>query len=471
MSRIAPLLCIPVLVGLWSCSGGGSSGGSASPAPVAVAQIVFDTAAGSAARVTARLDGVAFERADGSMAGRLMDSPAAVLLADPDGEFCSVSVANLPTDIYTAVHLVFAPGSVRAHHADGHESQLRLAASNLRVAFEVPTQFPTRERDIVRIGNRGDAFDGTGGSSATPIDPGFDGGPSSGVPVRYARLEVLSIDAQSRRITAELSTSGHPTVAAEFADGAILIHDDVQLAVDDFLAALQIGSIVQIVDGELVTDAANQRKLTVFVAVDLGIEDPHGNGRKSEVHGCISAIDAASEHLTLGLYRVDKGVENLPDPLPGTLDVDAGSARIKWVPRHGRHPGHLPFSALTVGMSVEVEWLGPAGNGVVPAMKVDIREASSAPLRSFAGDVSAIDGTSNQLTLGLDSPIEVGGTSYTSADVRLTNDTIVLGGSPPSAGDPLTARFHVGDAVFALARWDPGDVFVADYLRLVETSH
>jgi hypothetical protein len=461
MSRISTLLAPLALSVIAACSGGSSGSDASGPVPTAgTVQLVFDSAAGSDARVTGTIQAVAFENAAGVVVGNQLDDPVDVVLADPDGAFSSVSVRDPGPDVYSKLHLVFAGGTVRLQHPDGQDERVQLSSANQVVPIDPQRVFPKDDDRIIVIVNRRPY---TGGPGGNIVEPDLGGGPTDTVPVRYARMTVLSIDSVNRQLVAELSIDGAPSVDVLFAMPSLLLRDDAQLGVDDFLAGLSIGSTIQVVDGELETDAQGGRTLTVYAAVDLGLEDPNGNGRKSEVHGCIASIDSVAETFTLGLFTVDKGVHNLPDPLPGTLAVAADGARIKWVPRLGRHTGHLPFSALQVGMSVEVEWHGPALTGSVPAHKVDIRDEVASPLWSLGGAVTGVDATSDELTIELGDPLAVGSSSYASVRLALASDTLVLGGDATQV--PI-GRFQIGDVVFALARQDQDDRFVTTYVRI-----
>jgi hypothetical protein len=227
--------------------------------------------------------------------------------------------------------------------------------------------------------------------------------------------------------------------------------DGVQTSVERFLAALGAHDMIRVCG---LLDGVSQTWIAFAERVEP-LDPQAGNGQKNRIRGRITAIDSGAPRIDLRLYQVLIGGRALVNGAPLSLQVDTGGAKIAFVPRYGRHGGHLDPSALTAGMFVEVDWHGLVPQPSVAAHKIGIRAAGQfEPLYRVAGRVERVDLTANALVLRKadGGRFWFGAESYPQIAVGMAADAILVEDRSGHATELELGQVEIGAAVSVLAR-------------------
>lgn len=387
-SRLAfPLL----LVCAASCGGGGGSS-SADTSPSATptsAALLINTSAGVIERVEGRLLGLMLEDSSGGFSENLLPRDQVVALTDPLGSTETVEIDAVPDGVFVAAHMVFVEDSMVVTGPLGARQPLPDAPTTLRAVFDKPLDNRGGGAPRVQVRHSGDSLLRQISGGRYRFTPVLFGGEGDVALFFGALVEVLRVDSANLKAVGAI---GDLEFMLKFDPSTILVREPMEdpISVDAFVDGLEEGAWL-LLDGALDGDV-----LLVRSAVDLE-EDPTptrpGTGRKSKMLGVITSIDADAESYGFDVIGIQKAGRGVPVDFPISLEVQAGDARIKVVPRRGRHRGHLPFSALEPDMLVETEWFdAPSGDGVITAQKVNIRRGRNPfAVCSVRGVITEVD--------------------------------------------------------------------------------
>ncbi len=363
------------------------SSGDGGPAPgagddVTESLLLVDTGVSSTQIAGARVDALAFERADGTFTDNLLANAREIEWARPDAATRSLTLKRAPSGQFIAARLLLGSGSAWVERA-GERTPLDLTTTDLKVAFVEPVDFSVGEVPQIALRH---SLDSTPPEVGTPWAPRLVGEVVARAALRLARATVQSVDpGGDPAVTITLDRLFDRTVALSFDDKALLQREPTldPLSVTDFVAGLAVGHRL-LVEGDLV----GFRAVEADAAVDLGPVDAQGN--RGRMHGTIDTVESDGDRIAVVWDRIGLGRDLLPDPLPKRFAVGAKEARIRWVPRHGRPSDLLEEEDLRVGMTVVVHWEGVAGDPLV-ATRIDIRSELQAPGRLVVGEVTSID--------------------------------------------------------------------------------
>lgn len=452
------LLIASLALLLPACSGGGGDAGPGAGGGEAASSLLFDTGVSSRATAGARVDAVAFERADGSMTDNLLATPGECELVRPDAATRALGLREIPAGTYVAARILLGSGSAWMQEGMGRAA-LRLASTDLRAPFTTPIDVAAGA--VPQIGLRHVAGS-TPPTVGVPWVPVLEGGDADRLPLRLARAVVRSVDVGGDpQVTVTLDDLTDRTVALAFDDQAVLLREPAlePLGVAAFVGGLEVGDRL-LIDGVLRTAA---RAVDVDAAVDLG---PSGDA--SEDHGRLGGVIVQVEDggrlVDIAWTGIDSGRGLLPDPLPSILRFDAADARIKWVPRHRRHPGLLEEDALRVGMTVVVLWHGAASSEPITADRIDIRSDLQAPGREIEGRVVSIDRDASTFVVHTDDDRPGNREDTFTVEVEPETDFVDADGVPRLGFDDL----RVGQQVCVRGRGAGRDGLRA---TLVEITH
>jgi hypothetical protein len=441
---------------LAACSGGGSSP-SSSGGQNGEVLLVVDTAVGITDSLDGRLSVVALERPDGSFTGNLLAAESAVTLADPLGSGSLLALRGVPEGDYVAMRLLFAAGSLSSRDGNGRQHACELERHDLRVGFEDSFRRGRGTDDWLELRHRRSPEIRRGGSSDLWL-PLLGLRRGSYHHCHELQVTIALADLASRTITGTLRTgSGTTAVTLRIQAGALLTERSERRLLSDveFFARATPGRVVY-VRGALQTGG------TLLVT---SAELRHANEHRGE-NEVLARIDALlpGNQFTAQVLAVRRGaLAGLQLP---KFTVDAAGARIQH--SHGSHQS-LPFSALQVGMLVEIEWDGPADLRPVPAREVEIEDhdGGSSQHPESEGAVAEVLPAQNVLVAvpRRDDPLIVGGRAVSSARVRIGAGTYLF--RDDDGRTPITlAQVRAGERVwFRGAVQQDGDV-LATWVRV-----
>lgn len=380
----ASLCCFALLaVGAVSACGGSSTAAPAAGAPPAAERLdmFIDTGNGSDVLITGRLSVVALEAADSTLTGDLLPGDPEVTLSDPLGEFTGPRLLDARPATYVAVHLLFASQDVVGTLPDNSAVAIALPRRDFRLPLSQPMVLTDGPQSWFTLRHDG-PIELLRTAEGLAWDPRWVAQTAEVELVRAARVRVTAFDAGQHLVDGLLGLDELPVVL-DLSGADVLRREDQVLDRDAFFARLQVDEVLTI-DGWL-DRWRNVRVIAAAVGSD---------GReKSEVRGEIVELYGERSAFLLHVLQIRKDRAGLPRVRPLRLTVRVEDAtRIKWVPRLGRHGGHLPFSALRTGMLVDVEWHGAAPELRVTAKKVDIHAASRHELTGRVhGEITEVD--------------------------------------------------------------------------------
>lgn len=446
-----------------ACSGGGGNAAGTTNKDLVLA---IDTSAGTTTELRARFEGVFFETTDGQMTGNLLRGSQLVSLTHPLGEASGLRLAPPPLATFVALHLLFL-GDLEAR-ADNGVTEAVQAPTQVRVPFRTPLLLGP-DRGWLALSHDGPLRLERRGSGTLGWDPRLIAGLDQHF-LHLARAQVVAVAPEALAADVLLTSLGGVAARVDFAEATQLgrISSDDDLTPRQFVDGLRVGTRL-LVSGLL----TEERTITAVAAFDLGPnddDDDDDEGRKSEVRGTIVELLPADRSFQLRVQEVRKGGDDLSTQRPLLLTVRAGDAKIKWVPRHARHRGHLGFDALRVGMCVEVEWFGPVVDGTVKAHKIDIRgDGPPPPLHhELEGRVTAVQADAREIVLAPASKdvFELGDERLVSLTVRVPENAVVI----DTRGDaPRTVAFEalaVQQDVFVRG-WRDGERLVATIVLIL----
>ncbi|MBK9129587.1 MAG: hypothetical protein IPM13_17645 [Phycisphaerales bacterium] len=419
----------------------------------------IDTGNGSDVLITGRLSIVALEAADSALTGDLLPGDPEVTLSDPFGEIAGPRLLDAPPATYVAVHLLFASQEVAGTLPDNSTVVITLPRRDFRLALSQPLVLSDGPQSWFTLRHDG-PVELVRTAEGLTWDPRWLAQTAEVELVRAARVRVTAFDAAQYLIDGLLGLDELPVVL-DLSGADTLSRDDQLLDRDAFFALLQADDILTI-DGWL-----DRWRNVRVIAGSIGGD---GGGReKSEVRGEIVELYAERSAFLLHVLQIRKDRAGLPHVRPLRLTVRVDDAtRIKWVPRLGRHRGHLPFGALRAGMLVDVEWHGPAPELRVTAKKVDIHAASRHELTGrLHGDVTEVDLRAGVFVLDApgDRTFRLGGERFATLRVRVDDGSILVRRDERGlrriglAEVPVGAHVHMvserveGNLVHALLVW------------------
>lgn len=456
--RSLALACLALLA-LASCSSGGKPAAGSNSEIVRDLDLVVNTSGAAEAKLVGRISVVALERADGEFTANLLDGDLDLVLADPAGEASFARMRNAPAGTYVAVNLAFSTTRVQAQPRSGEPFVVELPRRDFRVLLSQPMTLASAAQAWFTLVHEGPITLERSGEQWT-WNPTWVAQPSEAQLLRGARAQVASFDQSRRLIDALLAPAATPVVL-DLTRATTLLREGALLDLDQFFAALQVGEQITF-DGWL-DEWRNIAVVAAWIDTDRG-----ARGAKSEVRGEIVELQPQTQSFTLLVQEIRKDRAGLPSERPLRLSVTVGErTRIKWLPRLGRHRGHLPYSALQVGMRVDVEWHGPAAELRLTAHKVDILEANAQPaLRDVAATVERIDTTQRTITLrARGNGVWIGGERVTTFTANVTDDTLLVQRSRNRLSEIELAEVPVGAAAEGIVRIE-GEVVTALFLRV-----
>ncbi|MHC5066663.1 MAG: hypothetical protein ACYTG5_22115, partial [Planctomycetota bacterium] len=249
-----------------------------------------------------------------------------------------------------AVHLMFIENSLIIRLDNGEERRVEIPGKGIRVPFEEFTDLREKDVDWLMIEHRDiDMHDR--GDGVLTWEPDMHVREESEHLIENKLVRLLSKDAAEETGFGEFCDDSRMIVEMKFDEEAILQVDENSDPVswEEFCKALD-GTPKLEVDGYL--DGAHMLVLTAVIVEPDTDPDPKGRGNKSDMSGTILEILADEEAFRFQVLYIKKAGWDVPTELPLELKVFAGDTKIKWVPRMGRHTGHLPFSALEADMFV-----------------------------------------------------------------------------------------------------------------------
>jgi hypothetical protein len=443
-------LSAAIFLALSGCggSGGGGAGGSGGAATL---PLVVDSAAGGASLV-ARVEALAFERADGSFTANLLLQPAAAALADAGGAPVFLALTAPPADVYVAVQILLHPDA-QSVAADGVRTAVVLPRLDHRVALESPTRLGAglgwlelRHRSGLDLRARGDG--------RLDWHPDFACRRGDDRELLGSSFVVVRLSPADFTIHASPDRSVRTAVALRVPDTAVLTRASSGTRLDRaaLFAALAPGTEIR-VWGRLT--AALEITVTA-----LEVDDSSRSGDETKVLGRVERLDGALRTLDVQVLRIDRGGAGLDGTRLPLLVVDASGARIH---RSGARHIPLDFAALAVGQIVEVEWRGSPSGGRVQAHEIEIEDEAGGAQREIEGQVGEVriaDRVIVAVPRGND-PLIVGGRSVSSARVRLgpdaylfraDDDPVPIALSQVAAGERIWVKSYTLDGADVVAR-------------------
>lgn len=459
LTRLRPLVLLAVGA-LAACGARTSvSSGTGAPPDAARLDMFVNTGTGSDVLITGRLSVVALEAADQTLTGDLLPGDPEIKLSDPLGEFSGPRLLDAPPATYVAAHLLFASQEVIGTLPDNSTVVITLPRRDFRLPLSQPLVLTDGPQSWFTLHHDGpvELVQTAQGLTWTPT---WVAQTAEVELVRAARVRVTAFDAGRYLVDGLLGRDELPVVL-DLSRADELRRGDQVVDRDAFFALLQVDEVLTI-DGWL-----NRWRNVLVIAGS--IESDGDREAKSEVRGEIVELYAERSAFLLHVLEIRKDRAGLPHerPLRLTVRVD-DSTKIKWVPRLGRHPGHLPFAALRVGMLVDVEWHGPAPELRLTAKKVDIHAASRHELTGrLHGDVTEVNLRTGEFILDAegDGTFRLGRERFENLRVRIDEGSILVRRTEEGlrrirlAELPIGAHVHMvgerieGNLVHALLVW------------------
>ena len=408
----AASLSLAFLLGA-GCGSGGGGGAPAKPGPSTMFMLV-DTASGSDALVTARLQGIILEDDQGQRLPLSLPSVSEIVLAHPGG---SSSVLQLPAPsvgAWSTMYLVMEPNSARARMQSGVERSVDLPNGVVSVLFGERLA-PTTRGFAIRHAKKLELQDQNGRlrwkSTLVAIAP-------RSTMLKDAQVEIESVDVQARKASGRLRQSDRLLVTLDFPSSARLIKDtsNEPLSPERFLSGLGKGARL-IVDGIM----DREQRIQVSAAIHSSDKD---DGQKSKVEGTILEILDQQKAFKLRVLRVKKNKAQLPEA-PFTLHVRAGSSKIRYLGRLSRQ--FRDFASLRRGMFVELEFKGPARDLAVDAFKIKIKSLDRAFFYEVAARVKSIDlAEKTFVVVPMEGRLRFGKKELSVARVHVSESTLIV---------------------------------------------
>ncbi len=413
--------------------------------------LFINTGTGSDVLITGRLSIVALEAEDQTLTGDLLPGDPEITLSDPVGEFTGPRLLDAPPATYVAAHLLFASQEVVGTLPDNSTVVITLPRRDFRLPLSRPLVLTAGPQSWFTLHHDGPVELVASGQGYT-WTPTWVAQTAEVELVRAARVRVTAVDPGRYLVDGLLGSDDLPVVL-DLSRADTLRRGDETLARDAFFSLLKVDEVLTI-DGWL----DHWRNVLVIA----GSVDGDGREPKSEVRGEIVEVYSERSAFLLHVLRIRKDRAGLPHERPLRLRVRVGDdTRIKWVPRLGRHGGHLPFAALRVGMLVDVEWHGPAPELTVTAKKVDILAASRHELTGrLHGDVTEVSLRTGEFVLDAPgaSTFRLGGERFETLRVRVDDGSVLVRRVDGELRGIRLAELPVGAKVHLLGERVEGNV-------------
>lgn len=465
-NRGMPRFCLVSFLSLLALAlGSACSGGSSSGIPVSSrgVHLVVDAAGDSNTILTGRVAAVAFQEPGGRVEVHRPGPDDELVLASPLGGTSGMFLPDVERRPWESVHLRFVPGTLRARLPGGQVVSVETPSSGLSALFR------SGERSLapwIVLRHTGKvALRATAGGSWR-WDPSMAVSNGDVHHLRQAIVRVLGVHVTDRRVTGELRRCASMPVTLHFSDSARLTRESNPdpLTPEEFLSGLSAGAEI-LIDGILIVGEEIE-----VIAAHHDDEPGGGRGQKTKVLGRILELVKQSETFRLQVEEVRVGGRDLPNTRPLVLTVRARDSKVKWVPRRGRHRGHLPFDALEKDMFVEVEYHGRATELTVKAHKINIRAERRHPfLHEVEGVLLELKVKERHFVLG---PLDGGGfhldgRHYTSLTVEVTEETVFVRRTRDAYYLVELESLRLGDRMWLLGTHSGNGHLVATLVRAV----
>ena len=410
--RTLSLPSILLSLALVACSSGSSnSNAGVAPDDQAAVLVVVETRAGSDALVQFQLAGATLEGPAGDQTPNLLPESTILTVGDPTGEPSGLRLRAAPTGEYTALHLVFVPGSGIAIAPDG-SSQAVAGPTDLRIPITSGLQHNQQNGSWLVIGH----------DSIPLSNPAL---PLTWNPVMTGRLDGASIQlrelrfpiANANSVAATATTVGNASLEVDCSAACVYEDDSGQpypsrsafltdLSLDDDLSA----------DGDLRRDG---RLETTRLRRSRRSDQPR-------LIGSILAIDAATSSFTMQVVATRSNGNQVQLATPETAIIRAGNAIIE-----AASSTTTSFSSLAAGQMVKVKWFNrslSAGTPEYTAREVELLNSSNTSIQpEWEARVQSI-GLNNQVIVIVprsNDPIIIHGVSVPQAEVVVSNTTSI----------------------------------------------
>lgn len=441
MSHLLRSVLFVLPLALVACGGGGggatsgggngnNGGGTPQPgtgSPVGSVVIAVDTATSSAASVQFQVAAAALERADGSFTPDLLGGARMVTFADPAGAPSGFALRGAPSGTYRSLRLLLAPGSGTSQLPSGQVSAITGPAS---LSIPMPAEFThdATRRTWVEIGHVGSAPQG-GQWFPSMI------GRSEGGTVAFAELRTVGTEGAATTVVWEAGDDG--PLSLDFGPGCTCYDDNGNsIPSVEFASSFGIDDRLM-VSGRLFADGRCEPVLARRLRPDA--EQPRWLG-------VITSVDAATSSFGMEVVAHRRGNETTPLATPTAATILASTARL-----HGhRDPTPLPFSTLSVGDLVKVEWRSFGGNGTttVVADEIELTNAGEwcAMQLEWEGMVHAVDLVAGTITVvpRNQDPIVIQGQSVAQAQLLVNTGAYIERRAESGGG---RSRVGLGDLV------------------------
>lgn len=431
-----------------ACSGSGSSSSSTSSAPTSAAEahLRSSTAGGLDGRLVGIVNAIVLEDDQGAMTPNLVAGNPELVVSDPLGATMGFELQDFGPGKFVAVHISFVTNTLEYRISSGSTETITLQGGSIEAPFDRPLQatamgawwFELRHRAPVALI-----------PGATPSEviwlPDMVAHAGGTTLLRDNRFEVSSVDQVAGTVMGRLLDLDDMPATARFLSNAVLILGGTGYDEAGFLANLSVGDELQIYG---VLDGRSELLIAFAERLDDPLAGP-GNGRKNRVRGTIERVDQKTGEISVEVFEILIGGKSLPGSVPGMLELDASPAKIKWVPRYGRHGGHLPVSALESGMYVGVEWHNSSNghNKPLAAHKVNIRSKGRLPYVHFLqGVVESVDLGNQVVVLRSETGgYTFGNQTYQTLTLRFAADALLVEDEAGSAKAIGLGDLEVGD--------------------------
>ncbi len=421
-----------------ACSSSGNKSGNSATA--ASASLLVDTGAGGGYALDARVDVLAFERADGSFTDNVLTTGATLALARPSAASAGVNLPAVPAGTYVALRLLLAENGVTALGSDGRAETVLPTSRDVRVPFAAPTLLTDGGVRWLALSHNGAPAITRDGAGRLTWQPSLATRLGDVQPLHDVVVTVAAIEGDS--LIGTLSSCGGMSVRGRLSDDSSLSDDSGSRDRAGFLRDSRSGDDL-VCDGVLSHDGS------------LHLGRAHRRSRssadESKLYGQIVELQPGAPALRVQMQELVRGGAGIGTPLP-VLTVRTSSAQIY---RSGARSVRLEFGAFAVGQRVEVEWRGAVADNSINAHEVEIEDgAGSGVSHESEGQVSAIDLAQNTIVAvpRSDDPLIVGGQRVSQATVVISTSTVIV---REVDGDRRTATLsdaRVGDRIWFWGR-------------------
>jgi hypothetical protein len=405
--------CCALTLALAACGGGGGgSSGTVTPSTGSAVHLVLDTAAGTPALVQAQVVGATLERSDGSQTSNLLVAPRNVVLSHPSGEAEGLELRHVDGGNYTALHLVFAPGTGSAQMEDGSHHSVDLSSNDLRIAFEDDFVHGSRSENWLSVRHSSSSAL-TGAGTHHTWSPSLAGGGAADDSLGGMTMHVSGRSANG--FTARIPGDDRGQVHVEIENESELFDDNGGRHGDhaSWVAGVQVG------DDVFVSGTISQN------GTIRGRRARDDGQRNSPRHvGRITSLDGGAGTFEMDVLATTLHGDRSQMQTPDHVVVTVGTAEIHF----SRTQQQLTFDDLQQGALVKVEFSSRTGSSVT-AREIDVSSRDGQPqFPESEGLVSAVDIANNTITVVRrnNDPLLVGGQPLTSVTLHVSANTFLF---------------------------------------------